>query len=265
MDSIVHCPLSIINFSFADNLLPPEDGTIATSWVGTSKIHGIWTACGGALSDVAMILQGIKHEVMVKIVLPEEHLGLLRIVREAHIASQTLAIDLHITAIDTLQRHLALSTIDKLETGALASVSGMRVVEQAMRIADGRTIGSLIDDSECLTEGDVARTIGTGFIHREIIELGKAAILTLRVESEQGMAGALECDELIAQWHHATNGLEVHAVGGISILSLIMVVVANAAQPDLTLWQFNRHIDRVVGQLLKTTQPVHGFTFTGWG
>ena len=57
-------------------LFPVEDGTVETGGVRTGKVHGVGTAGGGTLAQIAMVLQRIEHEVVVKVVLPDELLSL---------------------------------------------------------------------------------------------------------------------------------------------------------------------------------------------
>ena len=77
---------------------------------------------------------------MVEIVLPEEHLSLLRVIGETHIARQTVAIDLDEAAIGTLQRHQSCTTVNDAELGKLTLVASMAVMKQTMTQRNGRTV-----------------------------------------------------------------------------------------------------------------------------
>ena len=96
---------------------PAEDGTIAAGGIGTSKVHRIGAARGGALADVAMSAHGHKHKLTVEIILPHEDLGLRFVCRQADIASDAKAGTEDITAVFALEDDLPLTFIDNTETG----------------------------------------------------------------------------------------------------------------------------------------------------
>ena len=79
------------------------------------------------------------------------------------------------------------------------------------------------------------------------------------------MARALEGDELVGKRHHATEGVERLAIGAVGVLRLVIVVVADAAEPDFPVRQTDGHADRVVGQLLEAAQEVVCSPFMGGG
>ena len=80
-----------------------QHGTVTAGWVCAWEVHRIRTASGGTLAYVTMVAQGVEHEVVVQIVLPEENLGFIRIGGKADIAGQTLTVNLNVTAIDAFQ------------------------------------------------------------------------------------------------------------------------------------------------------------------
>ncbi len=144
-----------------------------------------------------MVAQGEEHEVVAEIILPEELLGILLVVGEAHVARQTVAINLHVAAVDALQRHLSLTAVYELELRSRTAVVGTGVVEQAVRVADSRPSVGLVDDAEGLAVGDVLAAVGAGLLDGEVIELGIAALLTFYIKGEERVARALEGNELV--------------------------------------------------------------------
>ena len=106
-----------------------QHGTITACWVGSSIVQRIGTTGGGTLAQIAMIGQRKKHEVVVEIVLPKEHLGLLRVIGETHVTRQTLAIDLDVATVGTLQDNTALLTIYHAELCQVALIASMGVIK----------------------------------------------------------------------------------------------------------------------------------------
>ena len=134
---------------------------------------------------------------MIEVVLPEEDLRLRGIGGETHIASQTIAGAEYISAILTLEDYLAQALINHTETGQRTVVRGIGIVEQTMLQRNHRFASSKVDDTHGLAEGDVRAAVSLRFLDSKIVELGIAAFLTLIIEGEEGMARALEGDELI--------------------------------------------------------------------
>ena len=134
-----------------------------------------------------MVLQRVEHEVVIKIVLPEEYLGFLFVGGETHIVSQSFAIHLDISAIYTLQCYLPIPLVDELKLRALALVASMSVVEDTVRVAYCRTTCRFIDDAESLAVRDVPPAIGLGLLHRKVVKFSIAAVLALPVERKEGM------------------------------------------------------------------------------
>ena len=193
---------------------------------------------------------------MVEIVLPQECFGLLWIGSKAHVARQTVAIDFHVTAIGTLKRDATLSAVCHLEPRQTAIVADMGVMKQTMLQRNGRTVGSLIDDADSLAVWDILATVGLGLNDGEVVELGIATLQAFMVKGKESMARTLEGDELIREWHHATQHGVGIAIERIGILRLVVVVVANAAKVYLAARQIcgNRDDDGVVGELFETAQ-----------
>ena len=125
---------------------------------------------------------------MVEIILPKEHFGFFFIGREAYIASQSFAIHLDVAAIQTLDSDLPIAFVNDAELCALALVASMSVVEKTVRVAYSRTIRGFVDDAESLAKGDVPAAIGLGFLHRKVVKLSVATVLSTHVESEQSVA-----------------------------------------------------------------------------
>ena len=90
---------------------PTENSPIATGWICPCEVHGIGTAGGGALAEIAVVVHREEHEIVVEVILPEECFGFGEVVGEAHIAGESVAIDLHIAAIGTLQRDKAATSV----------------------------------------------------------------------------------------------------------------------------------------------------------
>ena len=68
------------------------------------------------------------------------------------------------------------------------------------------------------------------------------------------MARALEGEQLVTEGHHTPQRLEIHPIGGVSILGLVVVVVAHTPEPYLALRQRHSLVDGIVGELLETPQ-----------
>ena len=102
-----------------------------------------------------MIRQRQKHEVMVQVILPQEHLCLLRIGSETHIAGQTVAIDLHITSVSTLQGYAPQVTVNHLKLRQVALIARMGIIQQTVFQGNSRTVGSLVDDTDGLAIGNI--------------------------------------------------------------------------------------------------------------
>ena len=134
---------------------------------------------------------------MVEIVLPQELLGLLGVGGKADVARQTIAIDLQIASVGTLQGYLALTAVDDTELRQLTLVAWMGVVEHAMLRGDSGTIGGLVDDAYRLTVWDVVAAIGLWLLDGEVVELGIATLLAIDVKRKEGVTRALEGSELI--------------------------------------------------------------------
>ena len=114
---------------------------------------------------------------MVEVVLPEEFLGCERVVGEAHIAGEAVAIDFQVAAVGALQGHAPLAAVDDAELRALARVGGVAVVEHAVGKGDGGTARGFVDDADGLAVGDVPAAVGHGLLDDEVVELGIAAFL----------------------------------------------------------------------------------------
>ena len=160
---------------------PLQHGAVAAGRVGTGEVHGVGAARGGALADVAVTLQREEHEVVVEVVLPEELLGFLKVGGEAHVAGQTVAVDLDVAAVGALQGNTALAAVDDLELRQLALVAGVGVVEQAVLQGDGRAARGLVDAADGLAVGDVRAAVGARLVDGEVVELGIAALLTFYI------------------------------------------------------------------------------------
>ena len=91
---------------------------------------------------------------------------------------------------------------------------------------------SQVDDTDGLTQRDVLAAISLRFFNREVVILSIAAVLTLVVECKEGMTGALEGDELIAERHLTPYLLEGDAIKRVLIMGKIVVIVANHAKPQ---------------------------------
>ena len=182
---------------------------------------------------------------MVEVVLPEELLGFLKVGGEAHVAGQTVAVDFDVAAVGALQGNTALAAVDDLELRQLALVAGVGVVEQTVLQGDGRAARRLVDDADGLAVGDVCAAVGAGLVDGEVVELGIAALLTFYIKGKERVAGALEGDELVGEGHHATDGLERHAVGGVGVLGLVVVVVADHAEVDFPV-KYDGHLTDIV-------------------
>ena len=107
------CP-SIISAHQLFHNFPIEYGAILAGWVGTDEVHGVGAACCWALAEVAVVLERVEHEVVIKIVLPEElggeslfaggeGVGAGLVGGEADIAWESVAIDLDEAAVGTLE------------------------------------------------------------------------------------------------------------------------------------------------------------------
>ena len=165
-----------------------EHSAIATGRIGSGIVHGIGAASGGTLADVAVVAQGEQHEVLAEIVLPEEDLCFLGISGETNIARQAVAVNFDISAVDTLQRHFPFSSVHDSELCEPALVFSACVIEQAVRVADGRTAIRQIDDAEGLAVRDVAAAVGMRLFYGEVVELGISSLFSLMVEGEECMA-----------------------------------------------------------------------------
>ena len=128
-------------------LVPAEYSAIATGRVGTREVHRIRTACGRTLSYIAMGAHGHKHELMVQVVLPQEHLSLLDIGSETDITCETIACAEDITSVGTLENHLTLSFVDHLETGLSTLVGSVGIIQQTMLQSHHRLLCSQVDDN----------------------------------------------------------------------------------------------------------------------
>ena len=96
---------------------PAEDGTIAAGGIGTSKVHRIGAARGGALADVAMGAHGHKHKLTVEIILPHEDFSLRLVIGQTHITSDTIAGTEDVAPVFALEDDLTLTFVDNAEAG----------------------------------------------------------------------------------------------------------------------------------------------------
>ena len=119
---------------------------------------------------------------------------------------------------------------------------------------DGRTAGRLVDDADSLTIGNISAAVSARLVDGEVVELSVTALLTFYIKGEERVAGALEGDELIRERHLLSQRLERLAVGAVGILHLVVVVVADAAEPDFTVGQTDGHTDGVVGELFEAAE-----------
>ena len=198
-----------------------------------------------------MAVQRQKHKIVVEEILPEEGVSLLLVVSKAHIARQSVAIDLHIAAVGTLEGNLTLSAVDDLELCQFALVAGMSIVEHAVLQGNSRAACCLVDDANSLAVRDVLRTVGTRFFNSKVVKLCISALITLYVESKESMTRTLEADELIGQRHHAAQCLEVNTICRVGILHLVIVVVTDTTKPEFSVDNIHRGADSIVGHLLK--------------
>ena len=125
---------------------------------------------------------------MVEVVLPKEYFCLLCVFGETYVASQTISINLDIASIDTLQRHLPLSSVHYLELRQLAFVVGSCVVQYAVRVAAGRSARGFVDDAEGLSVWDIFAPVRVRLFYGEVVEFRISTILVFCVEGKQGMA-----------------------------------------------------------------------------
>ena len=153
-----------------------------------------------------------EHELVVQIVLPEEHLGLGGVVGETHVAGQSIAGHINIAAVGTLQRHLALSAVFNAELRLHRVVALVGIVEGSVGGSHSRMLCAQVDDAERLAVWDIAGAVGLRLFHVEVVELGIAAVLTRGVEGEECMARTLERDELIRERHLAPHHFKVHTI-----------------------------------------------------
>ena len=130
------------------SLFPAEHAAVSSCRVWTYKIHRVRASRSGTLAKIAVVLQRVEHEVVVEIVLPKEHLCFFCIRGEAHITSQSFAIHFNVSAIHALQRHFPIALVDELELCELTLVAIMSVVEDAVRVTNGWTVGGFVDDAE---------------------------------------------------------------------------------------------------------------------
>lgn len=167
-------------------------GAIAAGRVGTGKIHRVWTSRSGTLPDITVVAQRKEHEVVVEIVLPQEGLSLQDVGGETHVTGQSLAVDFHITSVDALQRHNTTTPVVDDKFRRFTLVAGMGVVQQAVLECYSRISRGFVDDAERLAVRDVAAAVGTRLVNGEVIEFCKTAVLSVFVESEEGMTRTLE-------------------------------------------------------------------------
>ena len=92
---------------------------------------------------------------------------------------------------------MPLTFVYQTEASQFGIVLGIGIVQQTMFQRNGRMSSSKVDDTHGLAEGDVRAAVSLRFLDSKIVELGIAAFLTLIIEGEEGMARALEGDELI--------------------------------------------------------------------
>ena len=71
-------------------------------------------------------------------------------------------------------------------------------MQQAMLQSNSRTTCGKIDDTETLAVRNITRTVCLGLDDGEVVELCIATLFALMIESKEGVARALEGDELIA-------------------------------------------------------------------
>ena len=82
---------------------PAENASVSSGRVRTCEVHRVGAACCWALADVAVVFQREEHEVIFKVVLPEEYFGIFLIGREAYIAWHSFAIDFDVSAVHAFQ------------------------------------------------------------------------------------------------------------------------------------------------------------------
>ena len=124
-------------------------------------------------------------------------------VDKAHIARQSVAIDLYIAAVGTLQRHFSQTTVYHLELRQFTVVASVAIMEHTVLGGYSRQARCFVDDADCLTVGDVLAAVSHRLLNGKVVEFGIATLHTFLIKGKEGVARSLESGELVAEWHHA--------------------------------------------------------------